>query len=83
MSQAYNNIYNGKSKHINNEHGYIQKLITNRVITIVHVKFVNYLADPLIKELLLNKYRIIYQLNENTVNILRVIHGARLLDIEI
>ena len=51
MSQAYNNIYNGKSKHINNEHGYIQKLITNGVITIVHVKFVNYLADPLIKEL--------------------------------
>ncbi|MHB8209343.1 type II toxin-antitoxin system RelE/ParE family toxin [Mucilaginibacter sp.] len=39
--------------------------------------------DPTIKELLLNKYRIIYQLNENTVNVLRVIHGARLLDIEI
>jgi hypothetical protein len=51
MSQAYNNIYNGKSRHISSQHGYIQKLITDRVITIVHVKFVNYLANPLIKEL--------------------------------
>ena len=39
--------------------------------------------DSTIKELLLNKYRIIYQIDEDTINILRVIHGARLLDIEI
>lgn len=39
--------------------------------------------DPSIKELLLNKYRIIYQVNDNIINVLRVIHGARLLDIEI
>ena len=39
--------------------------------------------DRSIKELLLNKYRIIYQFNQNTVNILRIVHGSRLLDIEI
>jgi toxin ParE1/3/4 len=41
------------------------------------------LQDPSIRELLLNKYRIIYQVNGSKINILRVIHGARLLDIEI
>jgi toxin ParE1/3/4 len=41
------------------------------------------LQDPSIRELLLNKYRIIYQANGSKINILRVIHGARLLDIEI
>lgn len=40
--------------------------------------------DQSIKELLLNKYRIIYHLtNKNSIDILRIIHGARLLDIEI
>jgi toxin ParE1/3/4 len=39
--------------------------------------------DPSIRELLLNKYRIIYQVNGDKINILRVVHGARLLDIEI
>lgn len=41
------------------------------------------IKDQTIKELLLNKYRIIYQLQEDQINILRVVHGARLLDIEI
>jgi len=41
------------------------------------------IKDQSVKELLLNKYRIIYQLQQDTVNILRVVHGARLLDIEI
>jgi toxin ParE1/3/4 len=39
--------------------------------------------DNTIRELLLNKYRIIYQFNNGQINILRIIHGARLLDIEI
>jgi toxin ParE1/3/4 len=39
--------------------------------------------DNTIRELLLNKYRIIYQFNNVQINILRIIHGARLLDIEI
>jgi toxin ParE1/3/4 len=46
-------------------------------------KFVPEIHDQSIRELLLNKYRIIYQLQENKINILRVVHGARLLDIEI
>jgi hypothetical protein len=51
MSRAYNNIYNGKSRHISIRHGYIWELITNGVITIVYVKSVNNLADPLTKRL--------------------------------
>jgi len=51
MSQAYSNIYNGKSRHISIRHGYIRELITNGVITIVYVKSVNNLADPLTKGL--------------------------------
>ena len=39
--------------------------------------------DNTIRELLLNKYRIIYQFNTGQINILRIIHSARLLDIEI
>jgi plasmid stabilization system protein ParE len=37
-----------------------------------------------IRELLLNKYRIIYQTaDKSIINILRIVHGSRLLDIEI
>lgn len=46
-------------------------------------KFVPEINDSSIRELLLNKYRIIYQLNSgDRISILRVVHGARLLDIE-
>jgi hypothetical protein len=51
MSQAYSNIYNGKSRHISIRHGYIQNLIKNQVIIIVYAKSVNNLADSLIKGL--------------------------------
>jgi len=41
------------------------------------------IGDRSIRELLLNKYRIIYKIvDEEHINILRVVHGARLLDIE-
>jgi toxin ParE1/3/4 len=46
-------------------------------------KPVSELKNPAIRELLLNKYRIIYQTNEIEVIVLRIVHGARLLDIEI
>jgi toxin ParE1/3/4 len=46
-------------------------------------KFVPEINDNSIRELLLNKYRIIYQLSENAIIVLRIVHGARLLDIEI
>jgi toxin ParE1/3/4 len=42
------------------------------------------IKDDSLRELLVNKYRIIYQLiGESTINILRIVHGSRLLDIEI
>jgi len=57
MSRAYSNIYNGKSRHISIRHGYIRELITNGVITIVYVKSVNNLADPLTKGLSIDMVR--------------------------
>ncbi len=46
-------------------------------------KFVSEINDKSVRELLLNKYRIIYRLNDDSnVQIIRVIHGSRLLDIE-
>jgi len=42
------------------------------------------IKDNTIRELLLNKYRIIYKIvDEQHINIIRIIHGSRLLDIEI
>jgi toxin ParE1/3/4 len=46
-------------------------------------KYVPEIKDSSIRELLINKYRIVYQFDANSkVNILRVVHGSRLLDIE-
>ncbi|MFD1258143.1 type II toxin-antitoxin system RelE/ParE family toxin [Mucilaginibacter terrae] len=45
-------------------------------------KFVPEIPDPFIRELLFNKYRIIYQLKDKTVSVLRVVHGSRLLDLD-
>jgi len=52
MSRAYNNIYNGKSRHISIQYGYIRELIINEIIIIVYMKYVNNLADPLKKNYL-------------------------------
>ena len=42
------------------------------------------IKDRSIRELLLNKYRIIYKVvDEQHINIIRIVHGSRLLDIEI
>ena len=51
MSRAYNEVYNGKSRHISLRHDYIRELINNGVITIIFVKSVQNLADPLTKPL--------------------------------
>lgn len=41
------------------------------------------IGNKLIRELLLNKYRIIYQIvDERNINIIRIVHGSRLLDLE-
>ncbi|HTE01383.1 MAG TPA: type II toxin-antitoxin system RelE/ParE family toxin [Mucilaginibacter sp.] len=46
-------------------------------------KAVPEIMDTTIRELLINKYRIVYQLTEGSkISILRIIHGSRLLDIE-
>lgn len=39
------------------------------------------LNDALIRERFVYSYRLIYQINENNIEILAVIHGKRLLDI--
>jgi toxin ParE1/3/4 len=42
------------------------------------------IKDTTLRELLLNKYRIIYQVvDEQNLNIIRIVHGSRLLDIEV
>jgi len=42
------------------------------------------IGDRTVRELLLNKYRIIYQIiDERNINIIRIVHGSRLLDLEI
>jgi toxin ParE1/3/4 len=42
------------------------------------------IGDKTVRELLLNKYRIIYQIvDERNINVIRIVHGSRLLDIEI
>ncbi|WP_353959531.1 type II toxin-antitoxin system RelE/ParE family toxin [Mucilaginibacter flavus] len=47
-------------------------------------KFVPEINNRSIRELLLNKYRIIYQVvDDNNINIVRIVHSSRLLDIEI
>ena len=38
------------------------------------------ISDPLVRELILGSYRIIYRVREDLVEILTVFHGARLLD---
>ena len=37
--------------------------------------------DPSIRELLVRDYRVIYEVSDVTVHVLRIIHGARLLPI--
>ena len=38
------------------------------------------LSDPMIREVLLGAYRIVYRVREELVEVLTVYHGARLLD---
>ena len=51
LSRAYNQIYNGKSRHIGLRHSYVRQLISDGVITIDFVKSSQNLADPLTKGL--------------------------------
>jgi hypothetical protein len=51
LSRAYNHIYNGKSRHIGLRHSYVRQLLTDGVITIDFVRYVQNLADLLTKGL--------------------------------
>lgn len=51
MSSAYNNVYNGKSRHISLRHDYVRELISSGTITLLYIKSANNLADPLTKSL--------------------------------
>jgi hypothetical protein len=51
LSRVYSHIYNGKSRHIGLMHSYIRQLLTDGVITIDFVRFVQDLVDPLTKGL--------------------------------
>jgi addiction module RelE/StbE family toxin len=42
------------------------------------------IGDKAVRELLLNKYRIIYKIvDEKNISIIRIVHGSRLLDLDI
>ena len=51
LSRAYNQVYNGKSRHIRIRHSYVRQLITDGVITIDYVKTSQNLANPFTKGL--------------------------------
>lgn len=51
LSRAYNQVYNGKSRHIGLRHSYVRQLISEGAITIDFVKSSQNLADPLTKGL--------------------------------
>ncbi|MDF2434078.1 MAG: toxin ParE1/3/4 [Mucilaginibacter sp.] len=47
-------------------------------------KLVPEIKNKSLRELLLNKYRIIYKIvDEQHIDIIRIVHGSRLLDIEV
>ena len=51
MSSAYNNVYNGNSRHISLRHDYVRELISSGTITLLYIKSADNLADPLTKSL--------------------------------
>ena len=50
LAIAYNDIYNGKSRHISLRHEYVRQLICGGIISISYVKRSENLADPFTKE---------------------------------
>ena len=49
LSRAYNQMYNGKSRHVGLRHDYIRQLIEFGTISIVYVRSNNNLTDPFTK----------------------------------
>ena len=51
LARAYNDIYNGKSRHISLRHEYVRQLIRGGIISISCIKTSENLADPFTKPL--------------------------------
>jgi hypothetical protein len=51
LSRAYNNVYNGKSRHISLRHAYVKQLISDGIITVTFIRSCSNLADPFTKGL--------------------------------
>ena len=51
LIKAYNNIYNGKSRHISLRHDFMRELIDKSVISILYVKSCENLVEPYTKHL--------------------------------
>lgn len=51
LAKAYNEVYNGKSRHMSLRHDYIRKLIKSGIISLNYVKSIENLADHLTKPL--------------------------------
>ena len=49
LDRTYRKMYNGKSRHIGLGHDYIRQLIEFGTISIVYVRSINNLVDPLTK----------------------------------
>lgn len=54
LSQAYNQVYNGKSRHIGLRHSLVRQMLTDGIITIDFVRSSQNLADPFTKGLARN-----------------------------
>ena len=54
MSQTYNKVYNGKSRHLSLKHKFLRQLIVDGIITITYIKskgnLVNLLTEGLSRE---------------------------------
>ena len=51
LTRAYNEVYNGKSRHISLRHEYVRKLIKDGIISLTYVRSSYNLADPFTKPL--------------------------------
>ena len=49
IGRARNNMYNGKSRHINNRHNTIRQLLSIGIISLDYVRSRDNIADPLTK----------------------------------
>lgn len=56
LSQAYNHVYNGKSRHIGLKHSFVRQMLIDGAIIIDFVRSSQNLADPFTKGLARNLF---------------------------